>query len=79
MPQASAVPCTGVSVADEQALGVYASSDWAERVFCSTCGVRSFARGAGEDGVDMYAINVRCLDDVDPATLAIHNFDGKSL
>lgn len=48
-------------------------------LFCSTCGIRSFARGAGEDGVDMYAINVRCLDDVDPATLAIHNFDGKSL
>ena len=45
--------------------------------FCKTCGIRSFAHGLGPSG-PMVAINVRCLDDLDPATLTITQFDGKS-
>lgn len=46
-----AVPCVGVSVADEQALGVYPSSEWGERVFCKTCGSSLFWRlRQGGDG-----------------------------
>lgn len=48
-------------------------------LFCSTCGVRSFGRGKGPDGKEMVAINVRCLDGVDPASLKIKPVDGKSL
>jgi hypothetical protein len=48
-------------------------------LFCSHCGVGSFARGTGPDGSAMVAVNVRCLDDVDPATLSPMAFDGKSL
>lgn len=48
-------------------------------LFCGTCGVRSFARGVGPDGAEMFAVNVRCLDDVDPATLTVQPYDGKSL
>jgi hypothetical protein len=48
-------------------------------VFCSTCGVRSFARGKGPDGAEMRAVNVRCLDDVDVSTLTPMQFDGKSM
>ncbi len=48
-------------------------------LFCRTCGVRSFGRGKGPDGREMVAINVRCLDDVDLATMALFQFDGKSL
>ena len=47
--------------------------------FCPTCGIRSFARGAGPDGKEMIAVNVRCLDDVDLSSLAVKNFDGRSL
>ena len=47
-------------------------------LFCSTCGVRSFARGKGPDGKEMRAVNVRCLDDVDISTLTPMQFDGKS-
>ena len=47
--------------------------------FCTTCGVGSYAQGAAQDGKKMYAINVRCLDDVDPSTLNITQFDGKKL
>jgi hypothetical protein len=48
-------------------------------LFCATCGVASFARGIGPGGAEMVAVNVRCLDDVDPGALTITHFDGKSL
>lgn len=46
--------------------------------FCATCGVESFASGKSPDGTEMIAINVRCLDGVDPDTFAVKKFDGKS-
>ncbi len=50
-------------------------------VFCRTCGVRSFAHGATPEGGKMYAVNVRCLDDIDLAETAknVNHFDGKNL
>jgi hypothetical protein len=48
-------------------------------VFCKTCGIESFARGAGKDGKEMFAISVRCLDDVDLTGRSISEFDGKKL
>ncbi len=47
-------------------------------LFCSTCGVRSFARGTGPDGREMRAINVRCLDGVNLEQLKVMNYDGRS-
>jgi hypothetical protein len=47
--------------------------------FCSTCGVQAFGEGAMPDGTPTRAINVRCLDDVDPSTLTIQQVDGKSV
>ena len=34
-------------------------------LFCSRCGIESFARATGPDGVPTVALNVRCLDGVD--------------
>ncbi|MBK7580299.1 MAG: GFA family protein [Myxococcales bacterium] len=48
-------------------------------LFCKTCGIQSFGRGKGRDGSSMIALNVRCLDDVDVAKLAITEVDGKQL
>jgi hypothetical protein len=48
-------------------------------LFCPKCGVESYARGVAPDGKEMYAINVRCLDGVDIATLTPKPFDGRSL
>jgi len=45
---------------------------------CSMCGIKSFARGTGRDGGATVAINARCLDDVDVASLKIQSFDGRS-
>ena len=50
-----------------------------DHLFCSTCGVSSFARGKGPDGKQMVAINTRCLDDVDVSRFEIQHFDGKSI
>ena len=50
-----------------------------EHLFCKTCGIASFARGRDPKGNKMVAINARCLEGVDPATLKVTPFDGKSL
>ena len=46
--------------------------------FCSQCGVESFAQGKKPDGSEHVAINVRCLDGVDIASLETMPFDGRS-
>jgi hypothetical protein len=46
-------------------------------LFCSVCGIKAFARGAGRDGPTV-AINTRCLDGVDVAKLNVTAYDGKS-
>jgi hypothetical protein len=48
-------------------------------LFCSTCGVRSFANGKGPDGNAWTMVNVRCLDGVDVHALKIaRQYDGRS-
>lgn len=47
-------------------------------LFCPSCGVGSFSRGAAPDGTLTVAINVRCLDDVDVSTLTLTPYDGKN-
>ena len=48
-------------------------------LFCTDCGIHSFATGTGRDGKPMFAINVRCLEGVDTKTLKTKAVDGKSL
>jgi hypothetical protein len=47
-------------------------------LFCRSCGVESFATGNAPNGAKMAAVNVRCLDDVDLASLTLTQVDGKS-
>jgi hypothetical protein len=42
--------------------------------FCQTCGIHPFAEGDG-----WVAINIRCLDDVDLASITVQPFDGRSM
>lgn len=49
-----------------------------DHVFCTTCGIKSFARGKRPDGQEMVAINARCLEDVDVFAQKRKQFDGKS-
>lgn len=66
-------------LAGEDALTDYTfKSGTIHHLFCKKCGVRSFARGTMPDGTPMVAINARCLEGVDVATLDIKAVDGKS-
>jgi hypothetical protein len=62
-----AVPATDVRVEDDSALAVYGSSDWAERLFCKTCGSSLFwrMRSGGH-----YAVAVQSFDDLSPFVFA---------
>lgn len=46
--------------------------------FCRVCGIEPFARGAKPDGTQMIAVNVRCLEGVDPRALTPTFHDGAS-
>lgn len=48
-------------------------------LFCKTCGIQGFGRGKGPDGTETVAVNVRCLDDIDPKTLTVTEYDGKAV
>lgn len=47
--------------------------------FCSRCGIQAFSTGQKPDGSRIVAVNVRCLDHIDPARLTVAPFDGRSL
>lgn len=47
-------------------------------LFCSTCGVESFAYGKMPDGSPTVAINVNCLEGVDPRGLTSLHVDGRN-
>ncbi|MDI4666849.1 GFA family protein [Xanthobacter autotrophicus] len=47
-------------------------------LFCSTCGIESFARGTAPDGADVVAVNARCLEGVDLKALHPVEYDGAS-
>jgi hypothetical protein len=46
--------------------------------FCPVCGIASFSWGTGPAGKKMIAVNVRCLEDVDPKSLNVVEVDGKN-
>jgi hypothetical protein len=49
-----------------------------QHLFCRVCGVESFAYGATPDGGAIAAINVNCLDGVEPRALKSKHVDGRS-
>ncbi len=48
-----------------------------KHLFCSTCGIQSFAQGKRPDGGAMAAVNVRCLDGVNVDSLQVKHVDGR--
>jgi len=46
---------------------------------CAHCGIHPYGEGTGPDGQAMVAVNVRCLDDLDPEALPVKHYDGRSL
>jgi len=46
--------------------------------FCKVCGIEPFAYGRGRDGAEMAAVNINCLEGVDPRALKARHVDGRS-
>lgn len=49
-----------------------------QHLFCRTCGVESFARGTMPNGAAVVAVNVNCLEGVEPRSLGSAHVDGRS-
>ena len=48
-------------------------------LFCRHCGIGPFGRGKGRDGKPMAMVNLRCVDDIDLASVERNPFNGAAL
>jgi hypothetical protein len=47
--------------------------------FCPTCGMHPYGEGVDPKGNPMAAINVRCIEGIDLATIPVKHFNGRAL
>lgn len=47
--------------------------------FCPVCGMHPYGEGTDQQGNRMAAINIRCLEDIDLASIPVQQFDGRSM
>ena len=47
--------------------------------FCPTCGIHPFGEGVDKSGSKTAAVNARCLEGIDLASLEIKSFNGAAL
>ncbi|RFC36731.1 MAG: hypothetical protein DID90_2727553697 [Candidatus Nitrotoga sp. LAW] len=47
--------------------------------FCPTCGIHPYGEGVGPNGNNMAAINIRCIEGIDLASVPVQNYDDLSL
>jgi len=45
--------------------------------FCPTCGIHPYAEGVDPKGNPMAAINLRCIEGIDLATIPVQHYDGR--
>ena len=50
-----------------------------DHLFCKVCGIEAFGRGKGPDGTDTFALNLRCVDDLDLKALTLSEYQGKDI
>jgi hypothetical protein len=63
-----------------EGVGTYTFNKHAmKHYFCETCGIHPYAEAVDPKGNRMAAINIRCLEDIDLASVPIKHFDGRSL
>lgn len=46
--------------------------------FCATCGIHPYGEGVDPKGNHVAAINLRCIEELDLASIPVHEFDGRS-
>ncbi len=47
--------------------------------FCTTCGIHPYGEGVDPKGKPVAAINIRCLENLDLASVPVTHFDGRAL
>lgn len=47
--------------------------------FCPTCGMHPYGEAADPEGNPIAAINIRCIEDIDIASIPVHEYDGRSV
>jgi hypothetical protein len=47
--------------------------------FCSICGILPYGEGVDPKGNAMAAINIRCIEDIDLASIPVHAYDGRAV
>lgn len=75
------VPATAFTLlTPREALGTYRFNREAiAHHFCPTCGISPFSEGSDQAGNAIVAVNLRCVEDIDPQALQIKHVDGRSL
>lgn len=46
--------------------------------YCATCGIHAFGEGTDPAGNAIAAVNLRCIENLDLATIPVHRYDGRS-
>ncbi|EOD54925.1 GFA family protein [Aeromonas molluscorum] len=47
--------------------------------FCPVCGMHPYGEGVDPEGNHVAAINIRCLEGIDPESVPVHHYDGRAL
>jgi hypothetical protein len=47
--------------------------------FCPTCGIHPFGEAVDPKGNRMAAVNIRCLEEIDLASVPVKHYDGRSI
>ena len=47
--------------------------------FCPVCGMHPYGEGVDPKGNHIVAINVRCLEGIEPESLPVQHYDGRAL
>ena len=46
--------------------------------FCPVCGIHPYGEGVDPKGNAMAAINIRCIENIDPESVPVQHYDGRS-
>jgi hypothetical protein len=66
-------------VTPEEASSVYKfNKHLLKHRFCPVCGIHPYAEGTDPKGNSMAAVNIRCLEEIDLASIPVTHFDGRS-
>lgn len=69
-----------LTVTSEENRGTYTFNKHViQHRFCQICGMHPYGVGVDPEGNEVAAINIRCLEGIDPDSVPTQHFDGRSL